>query len=107
MPVTSQFDHADQQIWGPHRAIATELAETIYLCRFEANQDRKAIDHFERGKKPGVTTGTPRNPLHSYHSSLAGVWNWRACHYGNVTSSFGATNSPLETRLVFCRSWDR
>ena len=39
-------------------------------------------------------------------SSLVSIWNWRACHDGNVASSFGTTDPPLEARLVTRRSWD-
>src|SRR3954465_3759385 len=105
MPLPERFVCAAQRIWGANRDPAAELAEPICACRFEVNQDRKTIDHFQCGRDLDVPTIAAQTPVPHYHSSFVGLWNRRACDDGNVASSFGATDPRLEPGMVGCRSW--
>ena len=105
MPLAERFVCVAQGIWRPNRGFAAQLAEAIYACRFEGNQDREPIDGFECGRDLSVPTVAAQRPLPHYHSGFVGIWNWRACHDGNVASFFGTTDPLLEPRLVANRSW--
>src|SRR4026209_1452525 len=106
MPVAERFVCAAQGIWRPHRGFAAQLAEAIYACRLEANQNRETIDGFERGRDLSVPTIVAQRSVPHYHPSFVGIWNGRACHDGNVASFPGTTDSPLEARLVARGPWD-
>src|SRR5262249_46447493 len=86
--------------------IATQLAKAICACRFEANQNRKTISHFERGRDLSRPTVAAGEPLQPHDSGFISIWNWRARDDGNVASSFGATDPRLEAWLVGPGPWD-
>jgi hypothetical protein len=88
MPLAERFVCAAQGIWRANRSTAAQLAKAICACRFEANQNRKTINHFERWRD--VNCATFAKPLPAYHSGLVGIWNWRARDDSNVASLFGA-----------------
>jgi len=106
MSLAERFDFAAQGIWRLYRGVAAQLARAICACRFEANQDRKTIDHFECGRDLSVPTIPAQRTLPHCDSSFHGIWDRRPCHDGNVASLFGTTDPPLELRLVARRSWD-
>src|SRR4029077_6928767 len=106
MPLAERFVCAAQGIWRPNRGFAAQLAGAICACRFEANQGRETIGGFECGRDLSVPTVAAQRPLRHYHSSFVGIWYLRACHDGNVAFFFGATDPPLEARLVARGPWD-
>src|SRR6266481_6529900 len=106
MPLAKRFVGAAEGIWRSHRDVAGQLVGAIYAWRFEGYQDRETIDGFEYGTDRGVPTVAAQRPLPHSHSSFVGIWNWRACHDGNVASFSGTTDPLLEARVVGCRSWD-
>src|SRR5215469_14254527 len=107
MRQAARFVCTRQEIWRPHRGVATQLVKAICACRFEANQDWKTISHFECGMDLSLpTVAAQRSIPHHHHSSFAGIWNWGTCYDGDVAPFVRATDPRLETRLVTRRSWD-
>src|SRR2546430_10280654 len=106
MPLTERFVCTTQGIWRPNRGLAAQLAGAICAWRFEGYQDWETIDRFECGRDLSVPTVAAQRPLPHYHPSFISIWNWRACHDGNVASFFGTTDALLEPGLVARRSRD-
>src|SRR6266508_1262046 len=106
MPLAERFVCVVQGIWRPNRGLAAQLAGAICAWRCEANQDRETIDGFECGRDLSVPTVAAQKPFPHYHSSFVGIWNWRACHNGDVAPFFGTTDPLLEPGLVARRSRD-